>query len=148
MKLKPKMLLSIGVPLLIVFVIMGVVIYQMASAGLRLATETSMQSMARQYATLVNAHVESQEAVLQTVALNWTEGLPDEATMQDVLNDLGGRSGVYSFYIGTPGGLNMSSAQRAPGYDSRVRPWYKSAAQSDACSSLTSIFPLRGESRC
>ena len=53
MKLKPKMLLSIGVPLLIVFVIMGVVIYQMASAGLRLATETSMQSMARQYATLV-----------------------------------------------------------------------------------------------
>ena len=131
MKLKPKMLLSIGVPLLIVFVIMGVVIYQMASAGLRLATETSMQSMARQYATLVNAHVESQEAVLQTVALNWTEGLPDEATMQDVLNDLGSRPGVYSFYIGTPGGLNMSSAQRAPGYDSRVRPWYKSAAQSD-----------------
>ena len=31
MKLKPKMLLSIGIPLIVIFILMGTIIYLMAS---------------------------------------------------------------------------------------------------------------------
>ena len=43
MKLKPKMLSGVGVPLLVVFIVMGVIIYLMASAGLKAATEVGME---------------------------------------------------------------------------------------------------------
>ena len=43
MKLKPKMLMGIGIPLLMVFIIMGVIIYLMASAGLKASTEVGME---------------------------------------------------------------------------------------------------------
>ena len=46
MKLKPKMMMSIGLPLLVVFIVMGIIIDLMASAGLRAATEVGMEPIA------------------------------------------------------------------------------------------------------
>ena len=50
MKLKPKMLMGIGIPLIVVFIIMGFTIYMMASAALRDTVQIAMNQRANHYA--------------------------------------------------------------------------------------------------
>ena len=57
MKLKPKMLMGIGIPLLMVFIIMGVIIYLMASAGLKASTEVGMEQRASRYAEVIDGNI-------------------------------------------------------------------------------------------
>ena len=128
MKLKPKMLLSIGVPLLLVFIIMGIVIYLMASAGLKAATEVAMEQRANRYAEEIDGNIREQVALLNALGTSWADGMPENAVLQGTVDELGHCNGVYGFLVGRPDGSHVTSQEYPPTWDPRTRDWYKKAA--------------------
>ena len=131
MKLKPKMLLGIGVPLLVVFIIMGVIIYKMASAGLKEATEVGMEQRASRYAEVIDGNISEQVALLNALAASWADVMPANEALQGTVDELGRCNGVYGFLVGRPDGSYTMSQEMPAGYDPRTRDWYKSATASD-----------------
>ena len=131
MKLKPKMLMGIGIPLLIVFIVMGAVIDMMASTGLKAATEVSMEQRADHYAEEIDGNIREQAAFLTALGKSWADGMPDNAALQGTVDDLGRCNGVYGFLIGRPDGSHVTSQEYPPTWDPRTRDWYKSAAAAD-----------------
>ena len=123
MKLKPKMLLGIGIPLLIVFIIMGIIIYRMASAGLREATEVGMEQRASRYAEVIDGNISEDAGLL--------EGMPEGERLQAEVDELGRRDGIYGFLVARPDGSRATSQEYPPTWDPRTRDWYKKAAVSD-----------------
>ena len=131
MKLKPKMMLSIGLPLLFVFVVMGAVIYMMASAGLKAATEVGMEQRANHYAEEIDGNIREQAALLTALGTSWTDVMPSNEALQGTVDELGRCNGVYGFLVGRPDGSHVTSQEYPPTWDPRTRDWYKSAASSD-----------------
>ena len=128
MKLKPKMLLGIGVPLIVVFLIVGFVISTMASSALTESKQSGMYEMGEHYAQAIDKIVEMNRVAVETAAVNWQEAMPEGEAMQAALSHMAERPGVLSAYVGRPDGGTATSASFPEGYDPRVRPWYKEAA--------------------
>ena len=131
MKLKPKMLLGIGIPLLIVFIIMGIIIYRMASAGLREATEVGMEQRASRYAEVIDGNISEDAGLLEALSIGWSEGMPEGERLQAEVDELGRRDGIYGFLVARPDGSRATSQEYPPTWDPRTRDWYKKAAVSD-----------------
>ena len=131
MKLKPKMLSGVGVPLLVVFIVMGVIIYLMASAGLKAATEVGMEQRANRYAEEIDGNIREQAALVSALSVSWSAGMPAGADLQAAVDELGRCNGVYGFLVGRPDGSYTTSQEMPAGYDPRTRDWYKNAASSD-----------------
>ena len=131
MKLKPKMLLGIGIPLLIVFIVMGIIIYRMASAGLREATEVGMEQRASRYAEVIDGNINEDAGLLEALSIGWSEGLPEGEKLQAEVDELGHRDGIHGFLVARPDGSRATSQEYPPTWDPRTRDWYKKAAVSD-----------------
>ena len=131
MKLKPKMLLGIGIPLLVVFIIMGVIIYMMASAGLKAATEVGMEQRASRYAEVIDGNISKDAGLLEALSIGWSEGLPEGEKLQAEVDELGHRDGIHGFLVARPDGSRATSQEYPPTWDPRTRDWYKKAAVSD-----------------
>ena len=131
MKLKPKMLLGIGIPLLIVFIVMGIIIYRMASAGLREATEVGMEQRASRYAEVIDGNISEDAGLLEALSIGWSEGMPEGEQLQAEVDELGHRDGIYGFLVARPDGSRATSQEYPPTWDPRTRDWYKKAAVSD-----------------
>ncbi|AEB99465.1 methyl-accepting chemotaxis protein [Selenomonas sputigena] len=131
MKLKPKMLSGVGVPLLVVFIVMGVIIYLMASAGLKTATEVGMEQRANRYAEEIDGNIREQAALLTALGTSWADGMPANEALQGTVDELGRCNGVYGFLVGRPDGSHVTSQEYPPTWDPRTRDWYKNAASSD-----------------
>ena len=131
MKLKPKMLLGIGIPLLIVFIVMGIIIYRMASAGLREATEVGMEQRASRYAEVIDGNISEDAGLLEALSIGWSEGMPEGEKLQAEVDELGHRDGIHGFLVARPDGSRATSQEYPPTWDPRTRDWYKKAAVSD-----------------
>ena len=131
MKLKPKMLMGIGIPLIIVFIVMGIIIYRMASAGLREATEVGMEQRASRYAEVIDGNISEDAGLLEALSIGWSEGMPEGERLQAEVDELGRRDGIYGFLVARPDGSRATSQEYPPTWDPRTRDWYKKAAVSD-----------------
>ena len=128
MKLKGKMLTGIGVPLLIVFVIMGFVINMMATDALSTSKQRSMSELGSRYANAIVTIVESARVAVNTTVMNWTQSMPEGAAMQDSVREIAKLDGVDSAVFGNADGSYVASSPLGAGYDPRTRAWYKEAA--------------------
>ena len=128
MKLKGKMLTGIGVPLLIVFVIMGFVINTMATDALSTSKQRSMSELGSRYANAIVTIVESARVAVNTTCMNWTESMPEGAAMQESVREIAKIDGVDSVVFGNADGSYVASSSLGAGYDPRTRAWYKEAA--------------------
>ena len=144
MKLKPKMLLSIGVPLIIVFAVMGVIIYMLASDGLRTSRIIAMTERSGHNAAVIDGNLSGKSEMLEAIAMSWADNMPEGEALQDAVSHLGGREGVKSFYIGNPDGSYVSSQSLPAGYDPRTRDWYKNAAASDKVE-ISPVYPTASD---
>lgn len=129
MKLKPKMMVGIGAPLVLAFIVMGVVIYVMASSALRVAVSASMVQTAEHYAEGIDGLVTSERTLMGALALNWGIAMPSDSSMQGVINQLAARGDIQNFYFGRPNGTYVASQNMPADYNPTVRPWYKDALQ-------------------
>ena len=144
MKLKPKMLLSIGVPLIIVFAVMGVIIYLLASDGLRTSRLIAMIERSGHNAAIIDGNLLGKSETLEAIAMSWADNMPEGEALQDAVSHLGGRPGVQLFYIGKPDGSYVSSKPLPAGYDPRTRDWYKNAAASDKVE-ISPVYPTASD---
>ena len=127
MKLKGKMLTGIGVPLLIVFIVMGFVINTMATSALTSSKQRGMMELASRYANAIVTIVESARVAVNTTAMNWSEMLPEGAAMQTAVNEITKLDGVDNAIFGNPDGTYVATSIFAADYDPRTRTWYKDA---------------------
>ena len=128
MKLKGKMLTGIGVPLLVVFVVMGFVINTMATDALSTSKQRSMMELASRYANAIVTIVESARVAVNTTCMNWAQSLPEGAAMQEAVREIAKLDGVDSAIFGNADGSYVASSSLGAGYDPRTRAWYKEAA--------------------
>ena len=78
MKLKPKMLMGIGIPLIIVFIVMGIIIYRMAGSALRDGVDVSMEERGNHYATRLDGNLREEITMMQAIVMNWSEVMPGD----------------------------------------------------------------------
>ena len=128
MKLKGKMLTGIGVPLLVVFVVMGFVINTMATDALSTSKQRSMMELASRYANAIVTIVESARVAVNTTAMNWEERLPEGAGMQTAVQEIGRLNGVDNAIFANVDGSYVTTGTFGAGYDPRTRAWYTDAA--------------------
>lgn len=131
MNLRERMLMRVGIPLCVIFLLIGVVTYEMASRALRSSSIETMNEMAERYASVVDEFAQSDKAIVNTFSNIWsTTGVPTFAQMaaqQIARTD----NGVNNFTIGFPNGAVVSNIQYPANYDPRAREWYKAAAASN-----------------
>ena len=128
MKLKPKMLLGIGVPLVVIFIIMGVAINMMASSALTASKQKSMYELGEHYANEIDKIIAADTAVVNATAAAWGESMPEGEALKATLVHIAKLPGVASAYIGRPDGSYETSKHFPAGYDPRTRQWYKASA--------------------
>lgn len=132
MKLKPKMVLGIGVPLVLTFLIIGITIYSMASTALKERTEAGLLALASQQAIQIDSIIHSSAAVVQTQALNWEFYMPEGDLLKQELTRIAeADNGLTTCFTGRPDKYILSSRDLPEGFDPTVRPWYISASTHD-----------------
>ena len=131
MKLKPKMLMGIGIPLIIVFIVMGIIIYRMAGSALRDGVDVSMEERGSHYATRLDGNLREEITMMQTIVMNWSEVMPGEEALAQAIDHIAARHGVRTAAFGRPDGSYVASIPLPAGWDPRTRPWYKEASSSD-----------------
>jgi len=65
--------------------------------------------------------------MVETIAQDWSVGLPQGDDLQQAVRDISARPGVFDFYVGFPDGSSVVKDQVSEGFDPRTRPWYKKA---------------------
>ena len=131
MKLKPKMLMGIGIPLIIVFIVMGIIIYRMAGSALRDGVDVSMEERGNHYATRLDGNLREEITMMQAIVMNWSEVMPGDETIAQAIDHIAARHGVCTAAFGRPDGSYVASIPLPAGWDPRTRPWYKEASSSD-----------------
>ena len=131
MKLKPKMLMGIGIPLIIVFIVMGIIIYRMAGSALRAGVDVSMEERGNHYATRLDGNLREEITMMQAIVMNWSEVMPGDETIAQAIDHIAARHGVCTAAFGRPDGSYVASIPLPAGWDPRTRPWYKEASSSD-----------------
>jgi putative methyl-accepting chemotaxis protein len=101
MKLKPKMLMGIGIPLIVVFIIMGFTIYMMASAALRDTVQIAMNQRANHYAAKLDGNVREEISMMETVMMDWSEIMPEGDVLQKAIDHMASRHGVRAAFFWT-----------------------------------------------
>lgn len=147
MKLKSKMILSTVVPLLVTFIVMGFIIYYMASAALREATISGMNEMADHYAADINGQLNSERLVMDTVVLEWGENdFPEGASMIAHLNALSkANNGMDLFYFGLPNGQLIVNGPIPPNFNVTTRIWYRNAIANRSAYVSNAYMSARGK---
>lgn len=140
MQLKPKMMLGIGVPLVIVFLIMGLVINSMSSSSLSESSLKGLYEMSGHYANQINTTVHADRMAVRAVALDWSGQMPTEDILKDTLNKLSKMEGVNAAYIGRPDGTYDSSIKLPDDFDPRTRGWYKEAVANPDMDMLSQAY--------
>lgn len=99
MKLKSKMLLWIGTPLIIIFLAMAGFTYWEASAMIEQATEREMRALSEHHAEEVNRMVAGPMGILEGVGRVWATNIPTDERFLEVAQDFMARPNVDSIYM-------------------------------------------------
>ena len=137
MKLKSKMLLWIGTPLIIVFTAMAAFSYWKASSMIEEATEREMLALSEYHAEEVNRMVEGPRGILEGIGRVWSTNMPTDEEFLNTAADFTKRPDIDSIYMGFPRETNHPFLYSEEGivpldkFDATSRPWYKLAESKD-----------------
>ena len=137
MKLKTKMLLWIGAPLIVIFTTMAVFSYWQASDMIEKATEREMRALSKFHAEEVNRMVEGPKGILEGIGRVWSTNIPTDERFLEAAKDFTARPDIDSLYMGFPRETNRPFLYSEEGvvpldeFDATSRPWYKLAESKD-----------------
>ena len=132
MKLKSKMLLWIGTPLIIIFLAMAGFTYWEASAMIEQAIEREMRALSAYHAEEISRMVEEPKGILDGLGQVWTTKLPSDEAFVETAANFGARSDIDGIYLASVGhDFLYSNEQIVPQaeFDPTSRGWYKLAKQ-------------------
>ena len=96
MKLKSKMLLWIGAPLVVIFTAMAVFSYWEASNMIEEATEREMRALSEFHAEEVNRVVEAPKGILEGIGRVWSTNIPTDERFLETARDFTARPDIDS----------------------------------------------------
>ena len=132
MKLKSKMLLWIGTPLIVIFLAMAGFAYWEASAMIEQAIEREMRALSAYHAEEISRMVEEPKGILDGLGQVWTTKLPSDEAFVETAANFGARSDIDGIYLASVGhDFLYSNEQIVPQaeFDPTSRGWYKLAKQ-------------------
>ncbi len=129
MNLKTRMIALIGTPVLLVFIVMAGIVYDI----LMDAMEQEMTEKATHQASEINSLIVGKKEMLASVTRAWDAKLPSPADMQTMANYFANKNGIGDFFVGLPGQPFIDGAEKRaiPDFDPTGRAWYKEAAASN-----------------
>lgn len=134
MNLRTKMLASIGVPLLVIFLAMSVFVYWDASALIKEGTQREMEALSKFHAEEIHRIVDSKTGLLDGLVQAWSGGFPDNAHFLQIAEDFAKRPDIAYLYAGFPDRdflTNGDGVVPRSEFDATTRDWYKNAAKKD-----------------
>ena len=147
MKLKPKMLLGIGIPLVVVFIVMGLVINSMARSALSDISHSYLAELTQHYANRITVAVDADRTAVNTTAINWGEAMPTGESMKKGLAQLTKLRGVKAAFVGRPDGTTDGTIPFAANYDPRTRNWYKDAVASPDKDVISDVYKAASDNQ-
>ena len=132
MKLKSKMLLWIGTPLIVIFLAMTGFAYWEASAMIEQAIEREMRALSAYHAEEISRMVEEPKGILDGLGQVWTTKLPSDEAFIETAANFGARSDIDGIYLASVGhDFLYSNEQIVPQteFDPTSRGWYQLAKQ-------------------
>ena len=130
MSLKTRMIALIGTPVLLVFIVMAGIVYEI----LMDAMEQEMTEMATHQASEINGLITGKKEMLASITRSWEAKMPLHEDMQTMANSFANKNGIGDFFIGFPNQPFIDGADRTsdPTFDATGRAWYKDAAGSQS----------------
>ena len=128
MNLKTRMIALIGTPVLLVFIVMAGIVYEILMDSM----EQEMMEMATHHASDINGQLIGKKEMLAAVTRSWDAKLPSHEDMQTTANHFANKNGIGDFFIGFPNQPFIDGADKTsdPTFDATGRAWYKDAAGS------------------
>ena len=134
MKLRTKMLLWIGTPLIVIFLAMAGFSYWEASSMIERATEREMRALSAYHAEEISRMVEEPKGILDGLGQVWTTKLPSDKTFIEAAANFGARTDIDGIYLASVGhDFLYGNEQIVPQaeFDPTSRNWYRLAKQND-----------------
>ena len=128
MNLKTRMIALIGTPVLLVFIVMAGIVYEILMTSM----EQELTEMATHQASEINGRIIGKKEMLASVTRAWEAKMPTHADMQLTANYFANKNGIGDFFIGFPKQPFIDGADQTsdPTFDATGRAWYKDAAAS------------------
>ena len=128
MNLKTRMIALIGTPVLLVFIVMAGIVYEILMDSM----EQEMTEMATHHASDINGKLIGKKEMLAAVTRAWDAKLPSYEDMQTTANYFANKNDIGDFFIGFPNQPFIDGADKTsdPTFDATGRAWYKDAAAS------------------
>ena len=127
MKLRPKLMLGIGVPLLLAFLILGLIIRAIAINSIETSTEQIMRETASHCETALDDFIGERAAVLDAVTVAWNNKTPPPGDLNEVFQGITKADRASILLYADPKGVMRTKDGVAEGFDASTRPWFKGA---------------------
>lgn len=127
MKLRPKLMIGIGVPLLLAFLVLGLVIRAIAINSIETSTATIMRETATRCEMALDDFIGQRAAVLDSVGIAWNNKAPASEDMNAVCQAITKADSASVLLYSDPKGVMTTKDGIAEGFDASTRPWFKGA---------------------
>lgn len=127
MKLRPKLMIGIGVPLLLAFLILGLIIRTIAINSIETSTEQIMRETASRCDMTLNDRMRERMSVLDSVGIAWNNKAPSPVDMNAAFQGITKADSASVLLYADPNGVMRTKDGVAEGFDASTRPWFKGA---------------------
>ena len=127
MKLRPKLMIGIGVPLLLAFLVLGLVIRAIAISSIETSTATIMRETATRCEMALDDFIGQRAAVLDSVGISWNNKAPASEDMNAACQAITKADSASVLLYADPKGVMTTKDGIAEGFDASTRPWFKGA---------------------
>lgn len=130
MKLKKKMLLFIGIPVLLAFVLLSFVSFRQSRSIILSESKEFLKLEAEKYSSDINTILSQKLAYMEILKQNIENKLPNNEDLLSTLKYLtGNMETANTFYMSFANGVHLAGDGFIPGpdYINTERPWYKNA---------------------
>ena len=127
MKLRPKLMMGIGVPLLLAFLVLGLVIRAIAINSIETSTATIMRETATRCEMALDDFIGQRVAALDSVGIAWNNKAPSAEDMNAACQEISKADHASVLLYSDPKGVMTTKDGIAEGFDASSRPWFKGA---------------------
>ena len=127
MKLRPKLMMGIGVPLLLAFLVLGLVIRAIAINSIETSTATIMRETATRCEMALDDFIGQRVATLDSVGIAWNNKAPSAEDMNAACQAISKADHASVLLYSDPKGVMTTKDGIAEGFDASSRPWFKGA---------------------
>ena len=122
MKLRPKLMIGIGVPLLLAFLVLGLVIRAIAINSIETSTATIMRETATRCEMALDDFIEQRVATLDSVGIAWNNKAPSAEDMNAACQAISKADHASVLLYSDPKGVMTTKDGIAEGFDASTRP--------------------------